>query len=218
MVLCSVNRLLLAAAALIVVGAACGHGVGGGSTSSGSPSTSNGQATPTVSLTVPNDPSAHVTDVRAYGLTRQQAAALAAACSQAAGVPDTNEDCKSILAEIASAARSGRFPPCGPLRPRCFVVGAIANQNRAVFKLTDSQGGHSNCTGNEVTICHATTVPRSTVQKVFGPVPTAIASSGASPSPTSAGSLEPSSSNPAPPPSSGGPAAHPAPSGAGLSP
>lgn len=211
------GRLLFAAAALVVVAAGCGV--------SSQDHPASGHATPTLTLSVPGDPSARVTDIRAYALTPKQVRDFNAKCRQAQGVPVDAQGCANTVLEFAQGLVASPGPtaagaprPCTPEAPACLVIGITADRENAVAKIVNSQPGKATCTAGEGAPCGGIKLPGSSVAQVFNQGPSAIASSPVSPSPTPSGGPEPSYSNPAPTATSGVPPANPAETGAGSSP
>jgi hypothetical protein len=141
------SRAIIAAAVLALALGGCGHS---GSTS-----------VPEVTLTVPGSPSAHVTDVVARGLTKEQADRIHKQCQKAAPIPGTDEDCMNSIPR--------ELPPCTPQNDFCIRVALISGTKSAVIQVSPPQSGSSPaCAGSNAVLCEGIIVPAIVVAPLIG--------------------------------------------------
>jgi hypothetical protein len=211
----SASRLLLAAAASVVVLSGCGASAQGGPGTPGSPSASSVHVAPTITVSVAGHPSARVTDTAIRGLTPAEIHELENLCAGGLSIPGEDQKCTDKMQEYLRIA-SAR---CGPGSGRiCVLIGRIAALNVAYFKETGSRGGDTTCTGPSAALCRGLAVSGTVVNGVLpSPSPT-VAPSTSSPSSAFSGSPGASSSSAAPATSSSGSPADPPSTGAGSSP
>jgi hypothetical protein len=186
-------RLLLGVAALVVVVSGCGVA---SKDCTQTPASSGGQATGTLAVNVPGNPSAHVNPVPPRYVPPAQIPDLEEACSQAADIAGADHLCQAKLEAL--------LPLLTQLCPRhshhvCLAIGFIAGQPGAVIKLINSLGGDVTCVKHEIALCVGVIVPKDTAQKApQAAAPSVTPSTTVTPTVPPTGSPEPSISTPAP--------------------
>jgi hypothetical protein len=152
--------MIVPAAALTVLIAGCGStGIAG---------------SPSLTVTVSGSPSARVTDVTGYSLTKKQLNTIIKDCAKA-GVPGTSQRCKDQEKEVR------RQPRCGTRSEYCLIAGSIVGTDLGILKLRDQPSGGSRCGSGAGALCAGVVVPVSVIRPLTGASP---ASSSPSPSPS----------------------------------